>query len=278
MFAGSDSLRRTRLEAEMAKFTGELNARVIRDPPPHGPGDWQTPIRDLLYHARQALQRNADEKAWRLFNSARRLRVFGMGDGERRAEGLAVLAEAKEKLKGWRKDTVVQSLGALDQAPTPAQLHHARAIVDEHLENVYLKLALFANRVRVAPFMLLGAIILLLTIAEVGMVEDTATVLGSRERLAVILALGVIGATLSATFTTVRGGGRIPQVLRGGVEASIRPFVGAVSAATVVIILQSGILAVTFSGEQLYPIAIAAGFSERLVTRLLKRVEDAADQ
>lgn len=107
-------------------------------------------------------------------------------------------------------------------------------------------------------------------------VEST---LGSWRRFITVIVLGALGAVISATLAGLRNPlrGRLTEIMQRDAITLLRPLVGATSAAAVAIFLESGIqTTIDVNGSRVFPFALAAGFTERLVVRVMKSVEDAA--
>lgn len=91
--------------------------------------------------------------------------------------------------------------------------------------------------------------------------------------------LGVLGALLSFSLGTLRSGStrRIYELASGRYAATAaRTLVGAAAAITVAIALQSGVI--TMSPNWLLIIVVAAGFSERLVRRVIESLSVEAEK
>jgi hypothetical protein len=58
----------------------------------------------------------------------------------------------------------------------------------------------------------------------------------------------------------------------------LHEFIGAASAVTVVVILQSGLSVVSLEGAGVYATALVAGFSERLVSRSVEKASGALEK
>ncbi len=279
LFKRSRTARLQRLEAAISVYSSELSTLIECQ----GGGKYREHALDLLQQARRALEEGKDDKGWRSLHAARRIEILDMDSDELWVEAHAIRTEANEKLKNWRKEAVNNILdfkSDQSQTLTHAQVYRARMILGEHFDNVYHKLALFASKMTFLSILLFIAIAALIVVVWLDLPSaDPASALGDWKKLIVIVMLGVLGATLSVTLTVVRETGRIPQVIHHEVEALVRPLVGAASAAIVVIVLESGIIGITvLSGAYAYPFAIAAGFTERLVTRVMKGIESAAEK
>jgi hypothetical protein len=94
----------------------------------------------------------------------------------------------------------------------------------------------------------------------------------------VIALLGVLGALLSLSIGTLRPSGnrRIYELATGRYAATIaRLLVGAAAALVVAIAVQSGV--VMLNPDWLLMLAVAAGFSERLVRRIVNSLSADAE-
>ena len=165
----------------------------------------------------------------------------------------------------------------------------SREILDEHADNVYRKLAVLRANIRRTSGILLLTLLALIFVVTRGWASlvsggadpDANLILESWRLLLVILVLGSLGALVSSA-TNLRDQDpirRVPEQLVGMSLMGMRPLVGAASAAIVVIVLQTGVsdeLAVT--GPAIFAVALAAGFVERLVTKVVASASAATDK
>jgi len=244
--------------------------------------DWRGKALDLLSRARAALLGNRTDEGWRSLNAAQRLTIFGMLPEERSLEGRRVIEEARAKLDGWRLKAIENALAATEgkQPPTSVQLYFARELIDEHFDTLYLRLGMLERRLIQLPLLLgivLASVFVLVALEfPAAAVEST---LGSWRRFITVIVLGALGAVISATLAGLRNPlrGRLTEIMQRDAITLLRPLVGATSAAAVAIFLESGIqTTIDVNGSRVFPFALAAGFTERLVVRVMKSVEDAA--
>lgn len=93
-----------------------------------------------------------------------------------------------------------------------------------------------------------------------------------------VATFGLLGATISATMAVVqaRGASRIPELVSSFKVTILRLFMGPASAIVLYFVAQSTlfekIFTFTLNNNTLLIVAVAAGFSERLVLRVVETV------
>lgn len=163
-----------------------------------------------------------------------------------------------------------------------ARVRKAKEILDEDADNVYRKYR-FLQKAVFRSFMLisgvlgvLGLFVALEWIPEAVVAEDSP--LASWRLLLVVMGLGALGSFMSAAIE-LRDSDRtlrIPDLRVNNTLMWLRPVVGAAGAIIVIVVLQSGLDGtITVGSTGLLPLAIAAGFTERLATRAVTSAEKA---
>jgi hypothetical protein len=263
-----DTPRRRRLLGQIEGVRQDLERRV--ESAGRSAVPWKPYAEASLATASQAVEDGDDQGAWMHLHRAKRFLYESYDDDERLARARVLRAETDEKLTGWRKQAVTAVLPLDAKTPGTGALVLAQFLLDEHFENVYFKLEMLGQRIRQLPW-LLGAIVILLLLGAWWLSADpgSSILLPPRELLLVLL-LGAAGAGVSIALSMKQLSGRIPEVLRGWTETSVRPLVGALSAVILVVVAQSGLLPIEARGNsQLYAYAVLGGFSDQLLVRLL---------
>ncbi|MBI4943761.1 MAG: hypothetical protein HY830_23720 [Actinobacteria bacterium] len=172
-------------------------------------------------------------------------------------------------------------------APAPpevcAGLILVKRLVDENSSNAYLRLRLVGQRLLLST-VLLGILLVVLGILVAAEVLDAAgfekvTVLREAGTYTTIALLGMLGALLSFAIGAMATGAdrRIYELASGRFAATAaRILVGAAAAVVVATAVQSGV--VGLNGEWLPMLAVAAGFSERLVKRIIESLSADAEK
>jgi hypothetical protein len=209
-------------------------------------------------------------------------------EAERRTRATVLRHEAGSKLKNWRKEAVLDVVGrdaTGEKVPGTRDLIQVQFLVDQHFENVYFKLDVLAARVAVMPWLLGALIVLVVAVAFTkdfilgGGATPDASILNDYVMTIAVAVLGAAGATLSRALSALGMEDRIPQVLSGATEWTVRPMIGALSAIAVVLVLESGLLPINEPAEpMIYAYAIAAGLTDRLLNRVLKAVEASTEK
>lgn len=276
--------------AELDRLRGEVSAARVRLDQIGGDARVDTQLQAVEQH----LSRCSVEKAWTSLKLAQRTMLTLLDDATLEVEALATREEAEEKLSGWRQATVAALLGSTSSTPSsspppPGQLMirltAARVMLDEHADNVYRKFRLLRRaviRTSVALAVLLaliGAATALEWFPEPVLPEHSP--LGDWRLLAVVTVLGALGALLSSAIE-LRGHDRtirVPELRVSHTLMWMRPVIGAVGAIVVLVVLQAGFDgAIVVTSPGILPLAIAAGFTERLVTRTVNAAADAASK
>ena len=226
------------------------------------------------------------EAGWKAVNAARRLGFNTMTDDKDRAHAAAAIrAEIESKVRegSWRAKAIQETLtcGGTAQGnvvPSSRALIEAQLILDEHAANVYRRLDVFAVLMGWVMAAMVVVLVVLVTGIELGWFaplehpfDDPASTLG-------VIVLGALGALVSTATSTIAGEGRrLPEMVTGWVSALLRPVLGGASAVIVVLALVSGLQdTVSTQGARVWIFAVAAGFSERLLDRLIASADKAA--
>jgi hypothetical protein len=230
---------------------------------------------------------------WRAVHEAR-LEMIGLYPPEDRlAYRIALRQEAREALTGTRLSAAEELLaehprGAREAATKRAlsQLRMVRQIIDGHWQGVYMRAIHTRTQLFYLPIVLAGVLLVLLAISlkrPHPLPELRGNLLGNTGLLMWVYACGALGALLSVTLGTIRGVTRQNYLLVSEARVNItRPLLGAASAAAVVAILNTSLFNLGASGHDdrrlILAAALAAGFSERLLTSALAAVVHGAEK
>ena len=158
----------------------------------------------------------------------------------------------------------------------------ARTIVDGHHQGLYMRAAHARTQLFFLPIVLGLILAALLTVSfTVGSPfgAEPDTMMADGGSLLWIYALGALGALLSVTLGAIRGLTRHNYLLLTEFRLNVtRCLLGAASAAAVVAILETDLFNVGTDGADralVLAVAIAAGFSERLLTNAISAVVQA---
>lgn len=288
-----EGLRRERLRArideldQLLRFQRSMPMKDNKAAASAAGPEWYSHAEAARAAAQQSLDDGDLQVGWSNAHQAARFLYYGMDERERRAHERSLRREAEEKLKNWRKSAVLDILGEDEPQPTePSVLSLARFLLDEHFDNQYFKLEAVAIRLRYLPILLgvLVATVLLLSAAfdwwpGLNLHTQHDFFLVDFSETLVVLFTGTLGATLSNVLSTLGLGGRIPVFLDGTRGWLLRPLIGALSAVLVATVIQSELLPLKADTQvALYGWALAAGFSDRLLNQVMRRVEQAAEK
>jgi hypothetical protein len=161
----------------------------------------------------------------------------------------------------------------------------AKALVDAHTDNTYHKYRILRRAVIITSVSL--AVVLAFLAIGVGFewvppaLAPTDSPLGDWRSLLMVMALGALGAYLSsATRLSARDEHlTVPDFQVTYTLMGMRPFVGATGAVVAIVMLQSVLAdAIKVAPNAMLGIAVAAGFTERLVTNTITSAADAVSR
>jgi len=222
-----------------------------------------------------------------------RFTLYGLAErkpARLRSRARAALREAQQKLTGWRQETVVGLLAGPDGQALRDDLpveHVVQAveILDGHHDNVYQRLAILKKRLRNLTLVMGLVWLVWMAITWVAVPgpanELLGTTLAGWRFWGTVSALGLMGALLSI-FISIRtraGKSPIPLELADNWVTVARLGIAVLTAIMAVILLHSQIINLGLESARLtWAVALAAGFSERLVVRALEQVGELETQ
>lgn len=166
-----------------------------------------------------------------------------------------------------------------------ARLIDAKWVLDTDSDNVYhkyriLRRAVISNTVVYGLILVALVVIVALEWVPNALLPEPPdnSPLGSWQLLLVVMTLGIIGAFFSSATELRKPGDktRIPDLRVRYTLMGMRPVVGAAGAVVVIVVLQSALGdAVTLESTAIFGVAIAAGFTERLVTKTVSSAANA---
>ncbi len=254
-------------------------------------GNWKDVADGLLRLAREAAAEGRLDDSWEYLHASQRQALWGCPDERLRIVASGLFHECSSKLIGWRLKQALEVLsgsGLLDgvqpadvggdAVPAPPRLADAREVLIEvsrmlHAEsqNVYLRMRLLAKRlvvVATALFVVILALGALVTFDSSILEPD---VLSSAGQYWLTLLLGAIGALISFAIGSMSRGVdyRINELASGNyATTATRLLVGSAGALVAVAAVQVQVVAAPTTWAPI--LAIAAGFSERLVRRIVE--------
>jgi hypothetical protein len=264
-----------RLHAEIKVYKEELECRGAKCP-------------GLLEGARLAVEDGDIDRGWRFLQAARRAQLGGDGTPELDAAAISIRSEASKKLTSWRKETVEKLLPDDNTPLSRDDVYEAVRLCDEHFNNEAYKDGLRRGSARWLAIFLISAVLLLFWI--VWHKYLLAVTKGSDapdfdlfKALVSVAAMGLLGAVISAiTDLSKPGATRIPELASTLRFTILRLLMGPVSAIVLYFVMQSDlspkILQSIQSGYAVLIVAFAAGFSERLVLRVIKSFDEKSDK
>jgi hypothetical protein len=242
---------------------------------------------DIVKAADSAVADGDIDCGWKYLQTARRLELAASQDpAEINAAAIAIRKEADYKLSGWRKTAVNELLTVANGATLDAQkVREAAQIRDEHFNNEAYKDGLHRSSAARLAISLSAAMLALLWIAHTGyLIAATQSSTADGSLFKVLVSLGVVGwlgATISAITNSPRADlpSRIPELVSTFRVTVLRLLMGPALAVIAYFLTQTELSQAIFSlkadhhGYIILIIAFAAGFSERLVLRVIEALE-----
>jgi hypothetical protein len=274
--------RRPSLEMTHRLAAAIIEQRSLLAAPPAEPGHeaLRSELRRSLDLAEAHNQKHEMLEGWQTVYVVREAAVFLCGDEELACHAIALREQARDNLSDGRLRAVEALLG---DAPSATAVSTAQRVVDDHFKGMHMRAAQARVQLFFLPIVLGLALGLLFFASTLLVIPDGwATTFGNPAGLAWIYVCGALGALLSVTLGTMRGVTRENFLVMIGPRVNItRPLLGAASAAAVVAILETNFLNLSLSGARDRPltlaVALAAGFSERLLTNALTAVVRGSD-
>ena len=225
------------------------------------------------------------DEGWKCLQVAQRSMLLYLDQEELKAVALTMRIEAA-KLNPWRQEAVTKLLATEEnQGQISIRVFRAALLRDEHYSNDAYKDGIRRATTSGLAFALFIGLATLLFLAWGGnlqqAVENPLATNGANlfDALLGVAVLGYLGATMSAITSSSRSVDhpRIPDIVYSFRVTALRLLVGPVSAVILYFAIQSELYKVVFNlappdGYALLVLAFIAGFTERLVLRLVEAI------
>jgi len=277
------SPRWARLSGSLKAYRLEVERRMSL--PENKGTEWALNLNKILDQCQNQLDANQVDEAWKSFDAARRLELFGMAKPELQQRA-RILRQEAAKLSEWRKRAIYSIIGDPDHPATgeitAEMLYEATIVRDEDFNNTYYKNRLIRNLFRLLFNLLFlwGGLIILYFFTAFDCINgkldfncaDGVFLLG-------ILLFGLLGATTSSILITRQtyGQTRITEISSNQFVTLSRIFVGAAFSIFIFMILKSEmaekINLFTFEIKNpldYFAIAFVSGFAERLAKNAIE--------
>jgi hypothetical protein len=254
---------------------------------------WTIPALELLGEARKALGEGDEDRGWRCFLAAQRmeLRILSVVNEERfKTRSETIRCEALNKLKSWRNERVESLLAPKSRksggAPPEGQselsleaVYEAAEILHNHFDNDALKRRAGQRQmIQLVAVALAAVAVFLALLLWPGFRSELASAptVQCPALMVTVVLFGVIGASLSGILSTSSDPAtvKIPDLLFSFRVTLAKLVVGVLSSLAASVMLMSDILKIknlSPSTAAVLFVALAAGFSERLVVRTLNK-------
>jgi hypothetical protein len=234
--------------------------------------------------AEKAVEAGNIDGAWQYFQVANRLELLALEGPKLSAAATAIRGEA-HKLNAWREEAVTTLLSPQDgQEYDPVRVYGAALLRDEHYNNEAYKDGLRRAMALWLALALIIGLAGLYFLASCGPLDRFLTAelpLKEPELLDTLLTIGLfgyVGATISAITTAGRSDkpSRIPEMTSTIRVTTLRLLMGPLSAIIVYFAVKSDFYSDLIKFEPdayaFLVIAFVAGFTERLVRRVVETV------
>ena len=225
------------------------------------------------------------EEGWQFFFEAHRMHLIGLNREALDAVAKALAIEVEKKLSSsWRGTAALSLLTQNPKGGPPlplANIMQAMEIRDEHSGNVYRRLDLVLHQMKFLVVVLVFIVASLYGIiarmfgGKVPLAGEIES--GSLQMFSLLFLFGMLGGALSTALTLARSPSRSPlpdQFLERWV-AFMRPLLGGVAATVVYIAFLALDASIDIKGNRgatFIALAIASGFSERLVLSAMEKI------
>jgi hypothetical protein len=249
--------------------------------------------RRMLNRAQRRYDRGEIVEGWQEVYDARLALIEAYSPEALHSYRLALRNEAREALPAGRSRAVEDLLAdgvrtpsrrpaAEDDTLLPqvrADVVQARRILDGYYWSLYLRATAARTQMFFLPMILafiLAALLVASSLADPPAVSGAETLVDHPTRLMWVYAFGALGAFLSVSLSAMRGLTKQNYLLLTASRVNVtRPLVGAASATAVVAILETDLFNLgepVADNSLILAVAIAAGFSERLLTNAIAAV------
>ena len=282
--AGSLHAYRTELEHRKCAAEGSAMAQPC----------WITTGMKLLSDAEISLNSGDIDEAWKCFHAAQRMELYSMNTDQLLVKATLIRNEAV-KMRSWRQKAILEllDLTTLDPVLTstpdekPAsgvieKVFQATLLRDESYDNQAHKDELVKEHIR---FLSIATLIVGIAMALLFLIHRIFDPRISQHTLMLLhcTLFGIIGAIFSAALQAQVSSqsSRIPELLNARVIATLRLFIGGISAFIIYIFINSQfvISLINIDPQKMpsfiysfYFIAFVSGFSERLVLKAIDTV------
>lgn len=227
-------------------------------------------VRSLDSAARD-LERGDTFGFWAHALAAQRHLLFSLDAPALEQRRQILLAEAQEKLSGWRRDAVKKLLTPPKDGAVPvACVVEAAAIRDEAGQNEHAKTAMLKDQVGTIALVLVALSMMLVWFNPLKAIVDKQHApidVPGLNLTGLVFLIGLLGGAISAVVPLKDSQAkRLPQLARDWQFQLLRPTVGGASALAICLLLGSGILTLPPATNMMLAAALAAGISERFLT------------
>ena len=217
------------------------------------------------------------DDAWEFLRTSQRETIKARSPEDLKLMAVAVRTEGQTNLWGWRRDAALAAL-AKPETASAAQVAEATRLLDEYFQNIYMRLRQLGARLVLASVLLLVVLVALGILA--GVVSKSfsgLTVLSNGSEYCLVVLLGALGALVSFAIATLRPDPKIYQLASGNFVTPVaRVMAGSAAAVIAVVAVEARVVAAPI--EWAPAMAVAAGFSERLVRRIIESLSASAEQ
>lgn len=273
------SLRRTRLDCAISNYKIHLCNKLIRfQAKSHETAPLEI-CQEYLKEVDAAYQQANWDASWRLLKTARRQEIQTFTRAECLSQ-VEILQIEEEKLKEWRRIVVGELLKPLNNCPDEdlltarVRLEQAQRINDEYFDDEHMRIGVLRRRINPLVAVFAALIVGLLLASYSG---NLSAGFPDFPTLSLTVVFGLLGAcaSVASDLVTRFETSNLLKQFSEGADSLRRISFGPVAAILILLALNAGFIPKLKEGNEVAMLccfAFVAGFSERLVMKLVEKV------
>jgi hypothetical protein len=248
-----------------------------------GDAPWTVAARSHLTKSDLRLAQHDLDGAWNALVDAQREEIPTLRGVELRNREMALRCEAVKVDSPWRRCAIdgFMKEDTTDEAERALRLAAAQGLLDDFYQTQYYRDGLLRVQMGYLVWISLSALVALLALIGWAGSDLSGWPEWDWKSLTVVLLFGVLGASFSATRKLSDGTGKskVPELASNVTVTLARTVLGSTPALAAYAFLKSGIVTFVAGGGNKTPMAVvlavafAAGFSERLVLKVLESID-----
>jgi len=273
MFRRSRAYRRFQQNYDTARTA--LDAK--KEPP-----QWFAEADALLKQAEARIKERDLDGAWHSLHAAARAEIPYLEGQELWDREQMLSCEAVKITSKWRQCAIQKLVPGDQERPgeedRALRLHHAVGVLIDYFETQYYKTGMLRDHLRNLLLISVTALVVFLALVGLAGTPINQWPEWDWKTLLAVLLFGVLGACLSATrkVSGESAASKIPELATATSVTVARTILGGIPALVIYAMLRAKLIqTANLEMPQMLVFAFAAGFSERLVLKVLESVEAA---